>query len=167
MKKHMTPPAALPKEPLAAQPQFSRREILKAGLGGMAICATGFPFGAFAFPREQPGEELVSFLDMPRTGEHRLDWETLSDWLTPQDQVFNVQHYGVPEFAEKDFKLEITGLVARPMTFSMDDLKALPRKDQLMTLECSGNGSSKGFMNAVYNSRWTGVSLAPLLKKCG
>ena len=35
-----------------------------------------------------------------------------------------------------------------------------------MTLECSGNGSSKGFMNAVYNSRWTGTSLAPLLKKC-
>jgi DMSO/TMAO reductase YedYZ molybdopterin-dependent catalytic subunit len=35
-----------------------------------------------------------------------------------------------------------------------------------MTLECSGNGSSKGFMNAVYNSRWTGALLAPLLKKC-
>ncbi|MEX0642905.1 MAG: molybdopterin-dependent oxidoreductase [Pirellulales bacterium] len=36
-----------------------------------------------------------------------------------------------------------------------------------MTLECSGNGSSPGFMNAVYNSRWTGTPLAPLLKECG
>jgi DMSO/TMAO reductase YedYZ molybdopterin-dependent catalytic subunit len=36
-----------------------------------------------------------------------------------------------------------------------------------MTLECSGNGASKGFMNAIYNSRWTGTSLAPLLQECG
>jgi DMSO/TMAO reductase YedYZ molybdopterin-dependent catalytic subunit len=36
-----------------------------------------------------------------------------------------------------------------------------------MTLECSGNGSSPGFMNAVYNSKWTGTPLAPILKECG
>ncbi len=36
-----------------------------------------------------------------------------------------------------------------------------------MTLECSGNGASKGFMNAIYNSRWTGTPLAPILKECG
>ncbi|MCI0534894.1 MAG: molybdopterin-dependent oxidoreductase [Verrucomicrobiales bacterium] len=148
------------------QAQFSRREILQAGLGGMAMCAASFSFPAWAFPPEEPDEELVSFLDMPRTGENRLDWETLADWLTPQDQAFNVQHYGIPEFDEKDFKLEITGLVAKPMTLRMEELKRLPRKDQLMTLECSGNGSAKGFMNAVYNSRWTGTPLAPLLKKC-
>jgi DMSO/TMAO reductase YedYZ molybdopterin-dependent catalytic subunit len=153
-------------EPLLTPSQFSRREIVKAGLSGMAMCVAGRPFGALAFPPEQPDEELVSFLDMPRAGEKRLDWETLSDWLTPQDQAFNVQHYDIPEFEAKDFKLEVTGLVAKPMTLTMNDLKALPRKDQLMTLECSGNGSSKGFMNAVYNSRWTGTPLAPLLKKC-
>lgn len=132
----------------------------------MAAGAAGVPFRALALPPEQPGEELVSFLNMPRAGEHQLDWETLNDWLTPQDQVFNVQHYGIPEFDEKDFKLEITGMVSRPMALTMDRLKALPRKDQLMTLECSGNGSSKGFMNAVYNSRWTGTALAPLLEQC-
>jgi DMSO/TMAO reductase YedYZ molybdopterin-dependent catalytic subunit len=48
----------------------------------------------------------------------------------------------------------------------MDDVKALPQSEQLMTLECSGNGSSKGFINAVYNSRWAGALLAPLLKRC-
>jgi len=153
--EHVNPPS-----------QFTRREILKGGLGAMALCAAGWPLAGMAFPAEQPGEELVSFLDTPRTSENRLDWETLTDWLTPQDQAFNVQHYGVPEFSELDFKLEITGLVARPRTLTMTDVKALPRKDQLMTLECSGNGSSKGFMDAVYNGRWTGTPLAPLLKQC-
>jgi DMSO/TMAO reductase YedYZ molybdopterin-dependent catalytic subunit len=155
-----------PEESSVAAPQFSRRQILKAGLGGIAMCAAGFPLGAFASPAELPDEESVPFLGMPRVGEGQLDWETLTDWFTPQNQVFNVQHYGIPEFEEKDFKLEITGLVGRPITFTMDDLKALPRRNQLMTLECSGNGSSKGFMNAIYNSTWTGTPLAPLLRKC-
>ena len=35
-----------------------------------------------------------------------------------------------------------------------------------MTLECSGNGSSKGFMDGIYNSKWTGTPLAPLLEQC-
>jgi len=150
----------------AAPNAFSRREILKAGMLGAAMCITGIPLRVFAFPPERPGEEPVPFLSMPRTGEKSLDWETLNEWLTPQEQAFNVQHYGIPEFDPKDFKLEITGLLAKPMTFTLEELKALPKRDQLMTLECSGNGSSKGFMNAIYNSRWTGTPLAPLLKKC-
>jgi DMSO/TMAO reductase YedYZ molybdopterin-dependent catalytic subunit len=145
--------------------QLSRREMLQSSMAGLAACAAGFPFSTFAFPPEKPDEVMIPFLDMPRTGEHRLDWETLDTWLTPQDQVFDVQHYGIPEFDATQFKLQITGQVERPATFTIDQIKSLPKKDQLMTLECSGNGSSKGFMNAIYNSRWTGTPLAPLLKK--
>src|SRR6185503_19977952 len=115
----------------------------------------------------EPGEELVPFLDPPRTTPERLDWETLDAWLTPQDQLFGVQHYGMPTPESDTYKLEVGGLVERPRNFTVDELKALPKQDVLMTLECSGNGSSKGFMNAVYNSRWTGTPLAPLLKSCG
>ena len=50
---------------------------------------------------------------------------------------------------------------------TLDELQALPKRDQLMTLECSGNGASTGFMNAIYNSKWTGTPLAPILKSCG
>ena len=121
----------------------------------------------FVFPDQREDEELVPFLNMPRTDQYRLDWETLDSWITPQDQVFNVQHYGIPEVDVANYELEIAGLVERPQSFTLDDLKALPRTDRLMTLECSGNGASKGFMNAVYNSKWTGTLLAPLLKECG
>jgi DMSO/TMAO reductase YedYZ molybdopterin-dependent catalytic subunit len=122
---------------------------------------------AFVFPGEEPGEELVPFQNVPRSTPNSLDWETLTEWLTPQDQVFSVQHYGIPEFDAAQHELEITGLVERPKKLSLAELKALPRQDQLMTLECSGNGSSPGFSNAVYNSKWTGTPLAPLLKECG
>jgi DMSO/TMAO reductase YedYZ molybdopterin-dependent catalytic subunit len=165
MKKvNGNPPAA--ETPATRSARYSRREMLKAGLGTMAIAAAGWPWSSLAFPSPQPGEESVPFLGVPRTGTNQLDWETLDQWLTPKDQAFNVQHYGVPEVDLKSFKLEIGGRIAKPATFTLDELKALPKKEQLMTLECSGNGSSKGFMNAVYNSRWVGTPLAPLLKKC-
>ena len=111
--------------------------------------------------------ELVPFVDEPRTPPNRLDWEVLDSWLTPQDQVFSVQHYGVPEFDYESYRLEVAGMVKTPRQLTVEELKALPKQDVVMTLECAGNGSNPGFMNAVCNNRWTGTPLAPLLESCG
>ncbi len=147
--------------------ETSRREAIKHSAATAAGLWAWLSHCSSCLSQEASEGELVPFVDEPKTPENRLDWETLDSWLTPQDQVFSVQHYGTPEFDYKDFKLEIGGLVKRPKTFTMDELRALPKTDTLMTLECSGNGSNKGFMNAVYNSRWSGTLLAPLLKECG
>ncbi|HEU5115641.1 MAG TPA: molybdopterin-dependent oxidoreductase [Isosphaeraceae bacterium] len=144
----------------------TRRAALKAGSSAAAALLTWMSMPGFALAGDEADEELVPFLDTPRTPPNRLDWETLDEWLTPQDQTFSVQHYGIPEFDPASHQLEVGGLVEHPRTFSIDDLKSRPRKDVLMTLECAGNGSSKGFMNAVYNSKWTGTPLVPLLKEC-
>jgi len=120
-----------------------------------------------AFAQAATDGELVPFLDEPRTPPNRLDWEVLDSWLTPQDQVFSVQHYGIPEFDYDAYRLEIGGMVQRPKQLTVDDLKALPKQEVVTTLECAGNGSNPGFMNAVCNSRWTGTPLAPLLEECG
>jgi len=146
---------------------LTRREMLKSGSIAAGTMVAFLSQPGFVFPNQAADEELVPFLDMPRSRPNMLDWETLDRWITQQDQVFSVSHYGYPEFDATNFTLEITGLVDRPRTMTMDDLRALPREDRLMTLECSGNGSNKGFLGAVYNSRWTGTPLAPLLKSCG
>lgn len=150
-----------------SESRTDRREVLRAGTAAFATGLTLLFDPEFVFPAQNDDEELVPFLKTPRTGPNRLDWETLDEWLTPQDQVFSVQHYGIPEFDQDTFELQITGMVDRPRTLSMEDIQRLPRRDQPMTLECSGNGASPGFMNAIYNSRWTGTPLAPLLKECG
>jgi DMSO/TMAO reductase YedYZ molybdopterin-dependent catalytic subunit len=121
----------------------------------------------FLFAGQEAGEQPVPFQGVPRTSPNSLDWETLTEWLTPQDQVFSVQHYGTPDVDPAGYELEITGLVERPRKLALAQIKALPKQDQLMTLECSGNGSNPGFSGAVYNSRWTGTPLLPLLKECG
>jgi len=146
---------------------LTRRDALKTTALSTGAVLAYLSHPQFLFADQDPAETLVPFLDMPRARPGMLDWETLDAWLTPQDQVFTVSHYNVPKVDPGEYRLEITGLVEKPRTLTLDELKARPRSDQLMTLECSGNGSSKGFMGAVYNSRWTGTRLAPLLKECG
>ncbi len=145
----------------------SRRDALKQAalstVGVMAWLSQASP----AYSQEAGEGELVPFLDEPRTPPNRLDWEVIDSWLTPQDQVFSVQHYGVPEFDYTDYRLEIGGMVKRPKQFTVGELKTLPKTEVVTTLECAGNGSNPGFKNAVCNSRWGGTSLAPLLEKCG
>jgi DMSO/TMAO reductase YedYZ molybdopterin-dependent catalytic subunit len=147
--------------------QVTRRDVLRVGGASVAAGLALFADPTFVFPAQAAGEELVPFLDTPRTPPNRLDWETLEEWLTPQDQVFNVQHYGIPEFDTENYQLEIAGLVDKPHTLTLEELKSLPQQEQLMTLECSGNGASDGFMNAIYNSRWKGTPLKPLLEQAG
>jgi len=147
----------------------SRRDLLKAGISSVSAGLALMSMPSFVFPGQDAAEELVPFQNVPRATPNSLDWETLTEdeWLTPQDQVFSVQHYGSPKVDPSSFVLEVAGLIERPRKLSLADIKALPREDRLMTLECSGNGSSPGFSGAVYNSRWTGTPLAPLLKECG
>lgn len=143
---------------------ISRRQALHKGLqwAGMAMTLPAWA----AFDQQTSDESLVSFEDVSRSRPNRLDWEMLDQWVTPQDQVFNVQHYGMPEVDPNTFSLTIDGMVGKPAQYAMEDLRGMPKKDQWMTLECSGNGSSKGFMDAIYNSKWTGTPLAPLLEQC-
>lgn len=145
---------------------LTRRELLKSGSAAAALL-TMFADPRFVFPAETAGEELVPFLDMPQSRPGILDWETLDSWLTPADQVFAVSHYGIPEVAADKYQLTVAGLVHEPKALTLDEVRALPKSEQLMTLECSGNGSSKGFMGAVYNSNWTGTRLLPLIESCG
>jgi DMSO/TMAO reductase YedYZ molybdopterin-dependent catalytic subunit len=147
--------------------RVSRRQAitntLTSATAGLAIMA----MPDFLFAGQEANEELVPFQNEPATKPDSLNWEKLTKWLTPQDQVFSIQHYGIPEVDTAAYELEITGLVDHPRKLSIDILRSLPRQDQFMTLECSGNGSAPGFMNAVYNGRWTGTPLLPILKECG
>lgn len=147
--------------------QPNRREALITGSVALAAALAHLSSPSLVFPGAADDEELVPFLKTPRATPNRLDWETLNEWITPQDQVFSVQHYGVPKVDTAGFKLQIAGMVERPKSLTLDELKAMPKQDQHMTLECSGNGASPGFMDAVYNSKWTGTPLEPILKACG
>ena len=148
---------------------LSRRQMMYRGaLGAASIALAKLPITAFGATSE-PADELIPFLepqpiDPRKAGVH---WDTLKEWITPADQFFAVNHYGMPEKLGEDYALEVHGLVEKPHRFTMDELKKLPKKTITATLECSGNGAGKTFIGAIGNATWGGVSLAALLKDRG
>jgi DMSO/TMAO reductase YedYZ molybdopterin-dependent catalytic subunit len=152
--------------------EVSRRAMLVGG--GAALAALAFlrlPEVARAFPTRS-GEEVVPWLDQPPPAPFppdftQLHWEELNSWVTPNDKFFVVHHYAVPDIATSDWRLEIGGLVQRPRTFTLADLKALPRRELTFTIECSGNHGFPFFIGGVSNAVWAGTPLAPLLKDAG
>ncbi len=148
----------------------SRRTLLKGGgaaVAGLTVLQVAGP--AQAFPGH-PDEEVIPWLDQPAPNPvpdavfNLLVWEKLDSWLTPADDFFVVTHYGIPKIDAADWRLGITGLVARPRSLGLADLKARPRREVTFTLECSGNTGLPFFIGGIGNARWAGTPLAPVLK---
>ena len=60
------------------------------------------------------------------------------------------------------YRLQVTGLVERPITLTLDELKARPKVEPTTVFECSGN--SRGLVHGmVGNATWSGAALIPLL----
>jgi DMSO/TMAO reductase YedYZ molybdopterin-dependent catalytic subunit len=153
---------------------ISRRTLLKgsgAALAGLTVLRVAGP--APAFPGHS-SEEVIPWLDQPAENPvpenvgNLLVWEALDSWLTPTDNFFFVNHYGQPDgLDEAMWRVDIAGLVARPQSLTLADLKARPRREVDFTLECSGNHGVPFAWGAIGNARWTGTPLAPLLEEAG
>ena len=150
--------------------KVSRRDLLIRG-GVFAGLSFLNPMLVARLLPAQEGEEVIPFLDQPPEppsgGRNLLNWEELDSWITPNSKFFRVGHYDKPVIKEKDWKLEIAGLVDRPLSLTLGDLKKRERRELAYTLECSGNHGFPWFVGAVGNARWAGTSLAPLLKEAG
>src|SRR5437868_11385465 len=62
----------------------------------------------------------------------------------------------MPVFDPKTWRLEIGGLVAKPRSFTYDELRALPRAHQVSDFHCVTGWT-------VHDVRWSGVRFAHLL----
>jgi DMSO/TMAO reductase YedYZ molybdopterin-dependent catalytic subunit len=153
---------------------ISRRDLLKAGgsaFAGLAVLRVAGPSTAFG----QAAGQVIPWLDQPPpnpvpqiTG-NLLKWEELDSWLTPAANFFYVNHYGLPRIDGATWRMAIGGLVARPRTLTLEDLRARERHEVDFTLECSGNNGDPGsfFTGGIGNARWAGARLGPLLNQAG
>src|SRR5512134_2116534 len=103
--------------------------------------------------------------------------QDLDGIITPSGLHFLMDHVnGLPDIDPKQHKLLMHGLVARPLSFTMDELKRFPSVSKVYFLECNANsrplkGPNADSVQAVHGrtscSEWTGVLLSTLLKECG
>ncbi|KZV48947.1 Nitrate reductase 2 [Dorcoceras hygrometricum] len=100
-------------------------------------------------------------------------------FITPVPLHYVRNHGPVPKSSWSEWTVEVSGLVKRPMIFTMDELvKEFPSKEFPVTLACAGNRRNEQNMvkktigfnwgaAAVSTSVWRGVPLCSILKRCG
>ena len=97
--------------------------------------------------------------------------------ITPSGLCFERHHSGIAEINPADHRLMINGLVDKPLVFTMDDIKRMPRVNKIYFLECAANSGMEwrgAQLNGcqfthgmVHNVMHTGVSLKTLLDEAG
>jgi sulfane dehydrogenase subunit SoxC len=171
----------------------SRRNILRMGaaaaMGGGLLSARkvmavetpgslGTPLGPYG--DRSPYEKAVRFTRQSKTPETGSSFTPLADsvgTLTPSSLHYERHHAGIPNIDPAQHRLVIHGMVDRPLSLSVADIRRLPSVTRIMVLECGGNSGSEWAARTgadvqrsfglVSCSEWTGVSLAMLLKEVG
>ena len=107
---------------------------------------------------------------------HGMPLEALRWDVTPIGLHYLLTHYDIPDVDAASWRLEVGGLVERPLSLSLDDLRARPSVEVAVTMECAGNGrahvephvvSQPWLLEAVGTARWRGVRVAELLREAG
>src|SRR5213596_2374232 len=97
---------------------LSRRDMLRGSVAFAALAFAQPPLSLFGLDEPGAGETIVPFLDAQPKGK-MLYWQDLTSWITPNDQLYSVSHYGTPEVDPGEWRLEICGLVKKPKRLSL------------------------------------------------
>ena len=150
--------------------QRTRREILRGSLAVAGLSILDLP--EWALHALAQSETLVPFTDLPPdmnftpTPDRRVvDIRKINGPFTPKDQFYTIQHYGHPEVDPATFRLKVSGLVDRPKSLSLDDLRRMGSAELVAGFECSGN--RRPLQGLCGNGRWTGVPLRVVLDQAG
>jgi DMSO/TMAO reductase YedYZ molybdopterin-dependent catalytic subunit len=110
---------------------------------------------------------------------HGIALEMLRHDVTPAGLHYLLNHFDIPYVSEADaaaWRLELGGLVERPLSLTLAEIKALPGQTLRVTLECAGNGrgrfsprwpSMPWMSEAVGTAEWTGTPLRGVLDRAG
>ncbi|MDQ6709455.1 MAG: molybdopterin-dependent oxidoreductase [Candidatus Dormibacteraeota bacterium] len=84
------------------------------------------------------------------------------DPVTPTDKFYVVTKNLIDPYVDQaSWRLEVSGLVERPVTYDYQALKSLPSVTQESSMECISNGVGYHLLS---NARWKGVRLSDLLQ---
>lgn len=99
--------------------------------------------------------------------------EALRYPITPTGMHFLLIHYDIPEVNIDEWRLKVGGLVSRPMSLALEEIRKLPARTIAATMECAGNGralfaprriSQPWLHEAIGTAEWTGTPLRGLLE---
>lgn len=144
--------------------QVERRALLVGGAALLAGCDRVLEVPAarrilFA------GEDMHRGLQRALVDRDALAPEYRPDQMSPRFRTNGTRDPGTPEYASlragrfADWRLQVGGLVARPLSLSLADLGALPQRAQITRHDCVEGWSAIG--------KWQGPRLGDVLKAAG
>ena len=170
----------------------TRRQVLQMGaaVGGSLLASNkalaleadprklGEPLGPYG--ERSPFEKAVRWRRDSKTPETGSSFTPLHDSVgsvTPSALHYERHHSGIPAIDPASHRLVIHGMVDRPLSLSMADIRRLESVTRILALECGGNSAGEwaGAGGAdvqrsyglVSGSEWTGVPLSRLLAEAG
>jgi sulfane dehydrogenase subunit SoxC len=170
----------------------SRRQLLQMGaavggslLAGQKVTALegdprklGEPLGPYG--ERSPFEKAVRWRRETKTPETGSSFTPLHDSVgivTPSSLHYERHHSGIPAIDPAEHRLIVHGLVDRPLSLSMAEIRRLPSVTRILALECGGNSGSEWAATTapdvqrsyglLSGSEWTGVPLSLVLAEAG
>lgn len=111
---------------------------------------------------------------LPIPTSSRTPLQDLHGTITPSDLHYERHHGGVAVVDPVAYRLTVHGMVDRPLTFTLQDLKRFPAVTRTCFLECSGNFNGQReeltpqeICGLTSQSEWTGVMLSTVFNEVG
>ena len=146
-------------------------------------CAAAMPNLDPLVPAVDPDEACQGALDAGLVVHraHPLNAETsipalIGGVVMPNAHFYVRNHFQIPDLDPAAWRLQVTGLVDRPLSLSLAQLRAMPTETRVVTLECAGNGRAgldppapgePWGLGAVSTAEWTGVPLGEVPDRAG
>lgn len=148
----------------------TRRRFL-AATAGFAAAAAGFAAAGRALAR---GDVVaaVKAIPLPRPSRRRAVPDNsnfrvrgASPYVTPTTDFYRIDTaLSAPRVDAATWKLELSGLVDRPLSIGYEELLSMPAVEEPVTLQCVSNEVGG---ELVGNGVWQGVPLRTLLEEAG
>jgi DMSO/TMAO reductase YedYZ molybdopterin-dependent catalytic subunit len=105
-----------------------------------------------------------------------MPFDQLDEFITPSELFYIRSHFSTPSLDPLAYRLSISGAARNERSLSYVDIRAMPSRTCVATLECAGNSrvflappvpGAQWELGAVGNAEWTGVPLSALLESAG
>src|SRR6266849_4940988 len=151
---------------------LDRRQFLKSSLAGAAAAAWWLKVPSLA--RAKGRDELLRLTERPPNYESVRS--TFTTRITPVERFYLRNHFDIPTVEVATWRLNVHGLVEKPLSLSLADLERMPQAKVEAVLQCAGNGRAlfkpsvpgvQWRFGAMGNAEWSGVRLKDVLALAG
>ncbi len=151
---------------------WARRRFLIASAGTLGGVVAAGALGRWSLEQQHTDDVVISSglpapfrSTAPPAADQSLQVPGLSPLVTSNEDFYRIDTaLLVPSVDPETWRLEVTGMVDRPGSFSYDELLAMPLYEQYVTIACVSNRVGG---DLVGNALWTGVRLKDVLEAAG